>query len=102
MIVVCAGETHRGTRHDALFSVRKPILVATMEPDWYLSAEQMRLPRAFFSDKLRMMRFVLKNDNRAIMLGVDKDGNPETWEMIASFHAMGVNIWKVMHIEEAG
>ena len=102
MIVVCTGDTDTGTMKDALFSIRKPILVATMEVLWYMTAERMRLPRAFWSDKLQMMRFVLRNDNRAIMLGVDKDGNPETWEMIASFHAMGVDVWKVMHSEEAG
>lgn len=102
MIVVCTGDTSDQTRQDALFSVRKPILVVTMELLWYMTADKMRLPRAFFADKLKMMRFVLANGNRAIMLGVDRDGNPETWEMIASFHAMGVDVWKVMHSEEAG
>jgi len=101
VIVVCTGDTSASTRQDALFSIRKPILVATMDPLWYMTADRMSLPRCFFGNKLKMMRFVLKNDNRAIMLGVDHDGNPETWEMIASFHAMGVDVWKVMHSKEA-
>lgn len=98
MIVVCTGETSESIRHDSLVSVRDA-LVATMESSWWFTAQSMKLPRMFFNDKLKMMRFVLRNDNKAVLLQAN-DKTAETAEMVASFYAMGVGIWKVVSMEE--
>lgn len=92
-LVICHGAT--SVEHMLILlrpdGLKRPYRVVTMDEMWWEVAASLDLPRFFFTDKLRMMRFVLKhgfrNELRPVAVIV-KDGTEDSAAMAASFHAM--------------
>jgi hypothetical protein len=69
--------------------VRRPYTLVTMDQSWYDQAGKEGVPRLFFTDKLKMMRFCL---GKRIVTVMANDGSDEACGMIASFHALGAAV----------
>lgn len=72
--------------------IKRPFTVVTMDALWWEVAAELELPRLFFTDKLRMMRFCLGNK---LLCVTTKDGEEETDAMYASFDAMGAVCYSI-------
>lgn len=90
--VVCHGKCDKTVRADALRSVKRPYVVVTMQPDWFDTAMKLRLQRYQFSDKLKLMRFVLGKQTLCLHA---KDGTEDSMAFGASMYAMNIPIWEV-------
>lgn len=90
-LVICHGET--SVEHMVFLlepgGLKRPYRVCTMDYLWREVAVSQGVPVYFFTDKLRMMQFVLKyqGSDRPVAVVV-KDGTDESRSMAASFHAM--------------
>lgn len=84
-LVICHGD---GSNYRILEpdGIKRPYTVVTMDSLWWEVAAELGIPRLFFKDKLRMMKFCLGHH---LIVVTTKDGTVETAAMAASFVAMG-------------
>lgn len=90
-IVVCQGAVTPQVQ-TALFEqggLKRPYIVATMDPRWWECASEQQLPRFLFNTKMALMLFVRTHE---IVCLAAKDKDEETWGMAASMVAMGANV----------
>lgn len=85
-LVICHGEAANFSLLDK-DGLKRPYHVVTMDDVWWEAAAEKGLPRLFFRNKLKMMRFCL-GDHHLVCV-TTRDGSDETLAVAASFHTMG-------------
>lgn len=93
-LAVCGGDSSNFAILDKE-GLRRPYAVVTMDLLWWEAAAELGLPRMFFKNKLKMMKFCLGHDLICI---TTRDGHDETMALAASFETMGA-VPLILHMD---